>query len=56
MRVWKLRGKCASCRRNRWFVRTPEVTVMGTLKAHGRELLCGPCGAKLRSAIRNPNG
>jgi hypothetical protein len=51
MKHWKLRGRCASCKRNRWFIRTVDVRIPGGLIAHGRELLCGSCGAKVARTL-----
>lgn len=56
MSHFKLIGKCAGCRRKRWFVRTRELTIVpsreGTaLKARSRALLCGRCARDIKALV-----
>ncbi len=56
MSHFKLIGKCAGCKKKRWFVRTRELTIVPTreataLKARSRTLLCGTCARAIKAIV-----
>lgn len=49
---FRLKGKCAGCKRERFFIRTARVIIMG-VPARSKHLFCGECIKNLRNIKTN---